>query len=51
MVEIHIVVIWVMTLCGPVCGYQYFKGRCCLLLRMEVKMQVVWLSKTLVLTY
>jgi len=51
MAEIHIVVFWVMILCSPVCGYQCFKGRCCLHLRMEMKMQMVWLSKTLVLTY
>ena len=51
MADIDIVDIWVMLLCRPVCDYQCFKGRCCLHLRMEVKIQIVWLSKTLVLTY
>jgi len=41
-------ILWVVTPCSFVVGYQRFRGPCCLHLQGEVKMEAAWTSETLI---
>jgi len=47
-VTFEVEVLWVVTMCSVVVGYQRFRGPSCLHLQYGVKMEVAWTSEKLV---